>query len=202
MAAGEAGNAFCAVRPPGHHAEPSKSMGFCLFNNVAVGAMQAREIHGLRRIAVVDFDVHHGNGTQTMFRSDEELFFGSTHQAFLFPHAHSSNDREAGNIINVGLPRGCRGDDYRRAFAERIAPRLKAFKPDFVFVSAGFDAHRSDPIGDLRLDEADFTWVTERIAAIAAECCSGRLVSVLEGGYAPRAVASAGAAHVQALMAA
>ena len=197
---GEANSAFCAVRPPGHHAEPSKSMGFRLFNNVAVGALHGREVHGLRRIAVVDFDVQHGNGTQNIFRADGDLFFGSTHQSFLFPHPQSSNNREEGNIINVGLPRGCRSDAYRHAFAERIEPRLRAFKPDFVFTSAGFDAHRRDPIGDLLLNGGDFTWITERLTTIATECCQGRLVSVLEGGYAPSAVASAGGAHVQALM--
>ena len=202
VAAGEAKNAFCAVRPPGHHAEPARTMGFCLFNNVAIGACHAREIHGYRRIAVIDFDVHHGNGTQTMTRGADGFFFASTHQMFLFPHGQSANDGDDGNVINVGLVRGCGGAEYRRVFRKRIVPRLAGFKPEFILISAGFDAHHDDPLGDLRLNDADFEWVTREIAEVADRDCDGRLVSVLEGGYDPQAVAAAGVAHVRALMAA
>ena len=200
--AGEAKNAFCAVRPPGHHAGPSRTMGFCLFNNVAVGAWHAREIHGYRRIAVIDFDVHHGNGTQAMTCSSDGFFFASTHQTFLFPHAQAANDGDDANVINVGLIRGCTGEAYRRAFRKRILPRLAGFKPEFILISAGFDAHHNDPLGDLRLNDADFEWVTREIAEVAQQHCKGRIVSVLEGGYNPKAVASAGEAHVRALMSA
>jgi len=198
----EAKNAFCAVRPPGHHAEPDRTMGFCLFNNVAVGAFQARVARGFRRVAVVDFDVHHGNGTQTMLRNEDAMMFASIHQAFLFPNAKTANNTDDGDTINVGLAQGARGDDFRAAFEARILARLEEFRPDFLLVSAGFDAHRLDPLGDLRLEDADYAWVTAALADIAERHCAGRLVSALEGGYQPKAVASAGAAHVRALMAA
>ena len=202
VAAGEGKNAFCAVRPPGHHAEPSRTMGFCLFNNVAVGALHARIAHGFKRVAVVDFDVHHGNGTQAMFERDAALFLASTHQSFLFPYTGAENERGVGNIVNVTLARGWGGEEFRRLFAQKVLPRLTFFAPDFVLISAGFDALRADPIGGLRFDAADLVWATREIAKVAQRCCAGRLVSVLEGGYNPRTVASACAAHIRALMAA
>lgn len=195
-------NAFCAVRPPGHHAEPSRTLGFCLFNNVAVGALHARKARGFRRIAVLDFDVHHGNGTHAMFDQDADLFFASTYQPFLFPAAPVANDNALGNIVNVPLTRGWGSEQFQRAVAEKIIPRLVDFAPDFILLSAGFDAHRHDPIGDLRLHDSDFAWVTAEILRVAERSCNGRLVSVLEGGYNPRALAGACAAHVKELMAA
>jgi acetoin utilization deacetylase AcuC-like enzyme len=198
----EAKNAFCAVRPPGHHAEPDRSKGFCLFNNVAVGAFHAREARGFKRIAVVDFDVHHGNGTQTMFRHEDDMFFASIHQAFLFPNAQTANNNDDGDIINVGLRKGASGKEFREAFETRILIRLEEFKPDFLLLSTGFDSHRIDPLGGMCLGDEDFAWITNALTDIAERHCAGRLVSVMEGGYHPKAVASAGATHVKALMAA
>ncbi len=200
--AGEADNAFCAVRPPGHHAESGRAMGFCLFNNVAVGAAHARAAHGAERAAVIDFDVHHGNGTQAMFERDAGLFYASTHQWPYYPGTGAREERGVGNIVNAPLPAGSTGADFRAAMQSEVLPALSAFKPDFVFISAGFDAHAADPLAGLRLDDDDFAWATEEIAAIAAECCAGRLVSTLEGGYNLDALASACAAHVGVLMAA
>ncbi len=199
---GEGTNAFCAIRPPGHHAEPGRTMGFCLFNNIAVGAYHALEAHGYQRIAAIDFDVHHGNGTEIMFRDEPAMFFASIHQAFLFPHPNKANNTDVGDTINVGLARRSAGDAFRSAFEDRILARLEEFRPDFLFVSAGFDAHRLDPLGDMRLEDSDYLWATEKLTDIAARHCDGRLVSALEGGYNPKAVASAGAAHVRSLMAA
>ena len=199
--AGTATNAFCAVRPPGHHAEPARSMGFCLFNNVAIGAAQARAAHGLKRAAVVDFDVHHGNGTQAMFWDDPELFFASTHQWPLYPGTgRASETGVAGNIVNEPLDPMAGSAEFRRAMNRRILPALRAFKPEFIFVSAGFDAHADDPLAGLRFQDEDYGWVTAELVAVAAECCSGRLVSTLEGGYDLRALARSAAAHLRALM--
>ena len=198
----EAKNAFCAVRPPGHHAEPSRTLGFCLFNNVAIGAVHARQGRGFRRIAVLDFDVHHGNGTHAMFEADADLFFASTYQPFLFPVTPVANSNALGNIVTVPLNRGWGSEQFQRVVAEKIIPRLVDFAPDFILLSAGFDAHRHDPIGDLRLYDSDFAWVTAEIVKVAERSCNGRLVSVLEGGYNPRALASACAVHVKELMAA
>ena len=199
---GEANNAFCAVRPPGHHAEPGRGMGFCLFNNVGVGAFHARIAHGLDRIAAVDFDVHHGNGTQRIFENNPNLFFASTHQSFLFPNTGRANEVTPDNIVNVQLARGWKGDKFRELFAENVIPKMRNFQPEIVLVSAGFDADRRDPVGGLNWDVEDFEWATRELLSVAADCCHGRLVSVLEGGYSPRAVATAGAAHVRALMSA
>ena len=202
VATGEVDNAFCAVRPPGHHAEASRTMGFCLFNNIAVGALHARIAHGFQRVAVIDFDVHHGNGTQAMFEKDSELFFASTHQSFLFPATGREDERGIGNIVNVPLARGWGGPEFRREFAAKVLPALAAFEPDFVFISAGFDALGADPIGNLRLSNADLAWATAEVAALAGVHCGGRLVSALEGGYNPHSLGPACAAHVRALMAA
>src|SRR5258708_1138086 len=201
--AGEVNNAFCAVRPPGHHATPTRAMGFCLFNNVAVGALHARAVHGLKRIAVVDFDVHHGNGTRDMFSRDANLFYGSAHQSPLYPGTGRADETGvAHNIVNVPLPPGAGGKEFRRAFELVILPALARFEPEFVIISAGFDAHRDDPLAQLRLDESDFGWATEVVCALAERSCQGRVVSALEGGYDLDATARSAAAHVRALMAA
>ncbi len=202
VAAGEAGNAFCAVRPPGHHAEPARPMGFCMFNNVAIGALQARAAHGLQRVAVVDFDVHHGNGTQATFWDDAELFFGSTHQMPLYPGTGEAGERGAhGNIVNMPLAPMSGSGQFRAALSETILPALRRFEPDFVLISAGFDAHADDPLAGLWFHEDDYAWATGELLAVARECCDGRVVSTLEGGYNLEALAASAAAHVGALMA-
>jgi acetoin utilization deacetylase AcuC-like enzyme len=199
----EAANAFCAVRPPGHHATPARAMGFCFFNSVAVGALHARAAYGLRRIAVVDFDVHHGNGTQAMFTPDPDLFYGSTHQSPLYPGTGSADETGiAHNVVNAPLSPGAGGPEFRRAFEREILPALAKFMPELVIVSAGFDAHRADPLAELRLDESDFAWATQSLCTIAKESCGGRVVSSLEGGYDLAATARSAGAHVRALMAA
>jgi acetoin utilization deacetylase AcuC-like enzyme len=200
--AGEAKNAFCAVRPPGHHALPSRAMGFCVFNNVAVGAAHARAAHDLARIAVVDFDVHHGNGTEAMFEPDPDLFYASTHQWPHYPGTGGPDAPVPGNIVDVPLAAGAGGPEFRRAFRDVVLPALEAFAPEFILISAGFDAHRADPLASLRLEESDFAWATEALAAVAARFCEGRVVSTLEGGYDLEATARSAAAHVRALMAA
>ncbi|MFZ9632228.1 MAG: histone deacetylase family protein [Alphaproteobacteria bacterium] len=201
--AGAARNAFCAVRPPGHHAEPSVPMGFCLFNNVAVGALHARAAHGLRRVAVVDFDVHHGNGTQAMFERDPGLFFASTHQMPLYPGTGAAEETGvAGNVVNAPLRPHSDGEAFRRAMERVVLPALDAFAPELVLVSAGFDAHRRDPLAALDLEDEDYAWGTAAIAEVARGRCGGRVVSTLEGGYDLEALAGSAAAHVAALMAA
>ena len=200
VAAGAVDNAFCAIRPPGHHAEPSRAMGFCLFNSVAVAALHARAAHGAKRVAVVDFDVHHGNGTQAAFWTDKDLFYGSTHQMPLFPGTGALEETGVGNICNAPLKPGDDGEDFRAAFQERILPALDLFAPDFLLVSAGFDAHLKDPLAQLRLLEADFAWVTERMLEVAAKHTGGKLVSTLEGGYDLEALADSTAVHVKTLM--
>ncbi len=203
VVAGEADNAFCAVRPPGHHAEPSVAMGFCMFNNVAVAALQAREVHGLQRVAVVDFDVHHGNGTQAMFWNDAKLFFGSTHQMPLYPGTGAAAERGiAGNIVNAPLPSGAGSEHFRAAMSETVIPALRRFLPDLILVSAGFDAHADDPLAGLNFHDDDYAWVTAELLAVAGDVCDGRLVSTLEGGYDLDALGRSVAAHVRALMAA
>lgn len=198
---GEARNAFCAVRPPGHHAEAAQAMGFCLFNNVAVAAEHARHVHGLERIAVIDFDVHHGNGTQNYFFRYRDLFYASSHQWPCYPG--TGMEHETGvynNICNVPLRPGAGSEEFRAAYAERILPALDRFAPDLVLVSAGFDAHVRDPLAQLRVQTEDYAWVTRELLAIAEKRCSGRLVSTLEGGYDIEALSASVAAHVRALM--
>lgn len=198
---GEVRNAFCAVRPPGHHAEAARAMGFCLFNNVAAGAAHARAVHGARRVAVIDFDVHHGNGTEDIFWDQPDLFYASVHQAPLFPGTGAAFETGvAGNILNLPLAAGSGSAEFRAAVAERILPAIEAFGPDLVMISAGFDAHLRDPLADLRLGVQDFAWVTRQIAELAGRVCDGRIVSSLEGGYDLQALASSAAAHVRELM--
>jgi acetoin utilization deacetylase AcuC-like enzyme len=198
--AGEFRNAFCAVRPPGHHAERDRAMGFCLFNNVAVGALYARSTYGLSRIAVLDFDVHHGNGTQDIAFDDPNFFYGSTHQAPLYPGTGDENERGVcGNVVNHPLQPGSAGPEFRAAWRGRIFPALEAFAPQFIFLSAGFDAHRADPLANLNLTKADFAWITAELCRIADRLCGGRVVSALEGGYELEALAASALAHVRAL---
>lgn len=197
---GEAANAFCQVRPPGHHAESYRAMGFCLFNNVAIAAHYARARYGAERVAVVDFDVHHGNGTQQIFWSDKDLFYGSTHQMPLFPGTGALNETGVGNIFNAPLRAGDGREHFEDAFRSRILASLHNFAPDLVLISAGFDAHRRDPLGGLELVEEDFLWATESLTEVARRHANGRIVSMLEGGYDLRGLAQSVAAHVTALM--
>jgi acetoin utilization deacetylase AcuC-like enzyme len=197
---GDAGNAFCAIRPPGHHAEASKAMGFCLFNNVAIAAEHARAAHGLERVAVVDFDVHHGNGTQHSFEKDPGLFFASSHQSPCYPGTGYADETGVGNIVNAPLAPGSGSEDFRVAWEGTILPALSNFTPELLIISAGFDAHANDPLAQLRLVEDDYAWVTGELTKVAKACCGGRVVSSLEGGYDLDALAASAAAHVRVLM--
>ena len=196
----EANNVFCAVRPPGHHAEPERAMGFCLFNNIAVGALRARAVHKLHRIAVVDFDVQHGNGTQAAFEADDGLFYASTHQSPLYPGTGSMSETGVGNIVNVPLRPMSGSGQFRAGMRERVLPALAAFRPELMLISAGFDAHKSDPLAQLLLDEEDYTWITERLLEVADRHAGGRLVSALEGGYDLPALGASVAAHIRVMM--
>ncbi len=199
---GEAANVFVAARPPGHHAEPEKPMGFCLFNSVVIGAMHARAAYGAERVAVVDFDVHHGNGTQAAFWDDENAFFASSHEWPQYPGSGRKEDRGAyDNIANAPIATGEGGESFRRAWGEALLPALSDFNPDLILISAGFDAHLADPLGGLRLTEDDFAWITGEILAIAEDKCCGRVVSLMEGGYDLPALGRSAAAHVRSLMA-
>jgi acetoin utilization deacetylase AcuC-like enzyme len=193
-------NAFCQVRPCGHHAETDRAMGFCIFNNVAVAAMYARRKHGVERVAVVDFDVHHGNGTQEIFWSEPDLFFASTHQMPLYPGTGALGETGVGNVFNAPLRPGDGGEPFREAMESRILPALRNFGPDLVLISAGFDAHRDDPLANLQLVESDFAWATEALAEVARRQAHGRLVSMLEGGYNLTGLARSVAVHVKGLM--
>jgi acetoin utilization deacetylase AcuC-like enzyme len=191
---------FCAVRPPGHHAEPARPMGFCFFANAAVAARHAQAMHGLTRIAVVDFDVHHGNGTQACFEADATLFYASSHQSPCYPGTGDASETGVGNIVNAPLPPGADGAAFRSAWQDTLLPALDRFAPELLVISAGFDAHARDPLAQLRVREADFAWLTEELCRLADRHCEGRLVSLLEGGYDLDALASSAAAHVRALM--
>lgn len=193
--------AFCAVRPPGHHAEPDRAMGFCLFNNIAIGARHALDKHGLERVAIVDFDVHHGNGTQAAFESDGRVLFISTHQWPLYPGTGAAHETGVGNIVNLPLSAQTEGSAYRQLFEAEVEPRLRDFAPELILISAGFDGHRQDPLASLSLDTRDYQWITERLVQIAESCCAGRVVSSLEGGYDLGALAASVTAHVEALRA-
>jgi len=189
--------AFCAVRPPGHHATPRSAMGFCIFNNVAVGAAHALESHGLERVAILDFDVHHGNGTEDMFRDDPRVRFCSTFQHPYYPFCGA--DTRSPSVVNVPLPAMTDGEGFRSAVERAWMPALERFEPQLVLVSAGFDAHREDPLAHLQLDDGDYEWVTERIVSLAERYAQGRIVSTLEGGYNTRALARSVVRHLRVL---
>ena len=199
---GQVRNAFVAMRPPGHHAETETPMGFCLFGTVALAAKHALERQGLSRVAVVDFDVHHGNGTQDLLWSEARSLFVSSHQFPLWPGTGTADERGAhGNVLNVPLAPGTGGRGFRTEYEGQVFPALEAFGPDLILISAGFDAHRDDPLANLDLVEEDFAWVTRRLCDIASEHCDGRVVSCLEGGYDLNALAASAAAHVDELIA-
>lgn len=198
---GSVANAFVAARPPGHHAEKATPMGFCLFNTVAIAARHAQKAHGLTRIAILDWDVHHGNGTQDIFWEDRDVLFISSHEMPLYPGSGAEHERGAhGMIVNVPLVAGTDGAMFRPIYEKRVFPRLLAHNPELILISAGFDAHRRDPLANLRLEADDFAWATERVMAIAAQCCGSRVVSLLEGGYDLEGLSSSVAAHVKTLM--
>ena len=198
---GRARAAFAATRPPGHHAEPDRAMGFCLFSNAAIAAQHARAKYGLKRIAVVDFDVHHGNGTQACFEDDADLFYASSHQYPCYPGTGGRGERGvAGNIVNAPLPPGSGSAAFRAAWERELIPALRAFAPELLIISAGFDAHKADPLAALEVETEDFHWLTAALMDVADECCGGRVVSLLEGGYDLDALAVSAAAHTRALM--
>ena len=200
IAAGETNSAFCAVRPPGHHAEPSRGMGFCLFNNVAIGVEHARKAHNMERVAVVDFDVHHGNGTQATFWSEPNVLFASSHQYPFYPGTGAEDETGVGNVFNVPLADGAGSVLFRRGMERVVLPALEEFDPDLIVVSAGFDGHARDPLANIRLEERDFEWITGKLVDIAGEFCDGQIVSSLEGGYDLDSLSSSVTAHLSALM--
>jgi acetoin utilization deacetylase AcuC-like enzyme len=196
---GEGDNAFCALRPPGHHAEAERAMGFCLFNGVAVGALQALDVHGLERVSIFDFDVHHGNGTQHTFEREPRVQYLSTHQWPLYPGTGARDETGVGNIVNRPLPAGPGSREWRRVVEADILPASERFDPELILISAGFDAHRADPLAMLELEEDDYRWVTLRLVELARASAGSRVVSVLEGGYDLSALANSALAHLNAL---
>jgi len=194
---GEIENAFCAIRPPGHHAERNNPMGFCFINNIGVAVRHAIQVHGLERVAVIDFDVHHGNGTEDVFANDHQVLMCSIFQHPFYPYSGAENP--APNMCNVPLPSGSGGEEFRSAVTDVWFPRLREFKPQMIFISAGFDAHYEDDMGGLKLVEKDFAWVTEELRKLAAEICHRRIVSMLEGGYVLSSLARSVGAHLRAL---
>jgi len=195
---GQVPTAFCSVRPPGHHAERSAAMGFCFFNNVAVGIRHALDVHGLERVALIDFDVHHGNGSEDIFRGDERVLMCSIFEQGLYPY---NGEKAVGpNMMNVGLPARSGSDKFREAVATQWVPALDAFAPQLIYVSAGFDAHREDDMGNLGLVDADYAWVTRQLMAVAQRHCQGRIISCLEGGYVLNPLARSVAEHVKVLI--
>ena len=199
VALGEVENAFCAVRPPGHHAERARPMGFCLINTIAIVAREAQRKYGAERVAIIDFDVHHGNGTQDIFYDDPTVLYASTHQMPLFPGTGAADETGAGNIVNVPLPSRSGKAEMMGAYSETILPRLAAFRPDFILLSAGFDADYRDPLAQLNWQPDDFSWLTLKLREAAQSLCGGRIVSMLEGGYDRQGLATGVAAHLTAL---
>jgi acetoin utilization deacetylase AcuC-like enzyme len=199
--AGPDARAFCAVRPPGHHATHDVAMGFCLFNGIAVAALHALEAHGLDRVAIVDFDVHHGNGTQAIFEQDRRVLFASSHQWPLYPGTGARNETGAGNIVNAPLPPNADGTRFRAAWSSLLLPAVAAYRPQLLLVSAGFDGHRRDPLAELQLEAADFGWLSRELVQLANRHCGGRIVSMLEGGYDLQGLAESSVAHVRELLA-
>ncbi len=197
---GEAGNVFVAGRPPGHHAEKNRAMGFCLFNNAAIAARHAQKAHGAERVAIVDWDVHHGNGTQDIFWDDPSVLYCSTHQMPLYPGTGAAHETGAGNIVNAPLPAGSGSAPFREAFDEKLLPAIDRFSPDLIIISAGFDAHRRDPLAELNLEAEDFDWATGVLMERADRLSQGRLVSLLEGGYDLQGLSVSVAAHVGRLL--
>ncbi|WP_408950796.1 histone deacetylase family protein [Lysobacter sp. Hz 25] len=197
---GEEKRVFCAVRPPGHHATGDAAMGFCLFNNIAVAAAHACDKHNLARVAVIDFDVHHGNGTQAIFDTDPRVMYVSSHQMPLYPDTGYAHERGVGNIINAPLPAGTGSEGFRKVWRDHLLPTVDSFRPQLVLISAGFDAHRRDPLAQVELDGEDFAWITRELVAIAERHALGRVVSMLEGGYDLAALRESAVAHVGALM--
>lgn len=195
---GRATRVFCAVRPPGHHATPQRAMGFCVFNNVAIAAQHALD-RGIERIAIIDFDVHHGNGTQDCFAREPRVVFASSHQWPLYPGSGAAEETGIGNVFNAPLPEGSNSQAFRKAWSERLLPAIDAFRPRLILVSAGFDAHRLDPLGGLALEAEDYAWLTRELVELAKRHGEGRVVSTLEGGYDLTALAVSSAAHVRAL---
>ena len=194
-------NAFCAVRPPGHHAEPNNGMGFCFFNNAAIAARHVQQAHGLERVAIVDFDVHHGNGTQAAFRGDKNVFFASSHQYPFYPGTGAIDEVGVGNIVNVPLESGSGSKDFRNGWSTKIFPALEAFQPEFLIISAGFDAHARDPLASINLEAEDFAWITRKLPEISGNKLNGRIISCLEGGYDLVGLGESVDAHVSELMA-
>jgi acetoin utilization deacetylase AcuC-like enzyme len=197
---GQVRRAFCATRPPGHHAERRRPMGFCLFANAVIAARHAQAVHGLTRVAIADFDVHHGNGSQDGVADDASILFASSHQMPLYPGTGAATETGVGNIHNAPLPPGATGAQFRAAWSGHLLPAIEAFGPELLIISAGFDAHARDPLAQCRLTEADFAWITEELCALAERICGGRVVSLLEGGYDLTALAASAAAHVRVLL--
>lgn len=195
--AGEVQNAFCAIRPPGHHCERANAMGFCFFNNIGVAAMHALQAHKLSRVAIIDFDVHHGNGTEDCFKGNEQVLMASIFQHPFYPYSGAENP--ASNMLNVPLAAGTDGEEFRMVVNDVWLPRLRAFKPEMILISAGFDAHYEDDMGNLKLVEKDYAWVTTQLKQVADEFAQGRIVSMLEGGYSLSALARSVAAHIRVL---
>lgn len=197
---GKTDNVFCMVRPPGHHAEQEVAMGFCFFNHVAIGARHAQSNEGINKVAILDFDVHHGNGTQAIFENDPSVLFISSHQMPLYPGSGYAEETGAGNILNLPLAPGTGSVDFRRAWSSLGLPAVNSFEPDMVLISAGFDAHQRDPLGHLEVQDEDYRWLTSEIRDLASDTAAGRLVSILEGGYDMQALATASRAHVEAML--